>query len=105
MDEPFTGVDISTQEATLQLLDELRQRRVTVLVSTHDLNLAATRFESVLLLNRRLIAYGPAEQVFTGETVRQAFGTQVYELEGTLVVDQCCGREHEHEHTHHSGEA
>jgi ABC-type Mn2+/Zn2+ transport system ATPase subunit len=103
MDEPFTGVDITTQEATLAMLDDLRRANVTVLVSTHDLNLAATRFESVLLLNHRLVAFGPAAEVFTGETVRQAFGSQVYEVGGTLVVDQCCGS-HEAGHTHDSQE-
>ena len=47
MDEPFTGVDATTQEATLALLDHLRQQKVTVLISTHDLNLAASRFDAV----------------------------------------------------------
>ncbi|MHB1357061.1 MAG: metal ABC transporter ATP-binding protein [Anaerolineae bacterium] len=99
MDEPFTGVDITTQEATLALLDDLRKLSVTVLVSTHDLNLAATRFESVLLLNHRLVAFGPAAEIFTGETVRRAFGAQVYEVGGALVVDQCCGS-HDESHVH-----
>ena len=58
MDEPFTGVDAATQEATLGLLEQLRPAQVTVLVSTHDLNLAVQRFDRVLLLNKRLIAYG-----------------------------------------------
>ncbi len=44
MDEPFTAVDATTQAATLALLDHLRQQKVTVLISTHDLNLAGTRF-------------------------------------------------------------
>lgn len=103
MDEPFTGVDITTQEATLSLLDDLRKLSVTVLVSTHDLNLAATRFESVLLLNHRLVAFGPAAEIFTGETVRQAFGTQVFEVGGALVVDQCCGS-HDASHSHSENE-
>ncbi len=58
MDEPFTGVDASTQETTLRLLDDLRTQDVTIMVSTHDLNLARERFDQVILLNRRLIAYG-----------------------------------------------
>lgn len=90
MDEPFTGVDATTQEAVLGILECLQERGVTLMVSTHDLNLAATRFERIILLNRRLIAYGSAEQVFTPEAVRQAFGRQVLVLEGAMVVDQCC---------------
>jgi ABC-type Mn2+/Zn2+ transport system ATPase subunit len=90
MDEPFTGVDFATQEATLALLDQLRPAQVTVLVSTHDLNMAAQHFDRVLLLNKRLIAYGKAGEVFTPEAIRQAFGTKVLDLQGVVVVDDCC---------------
>ncbi|MBI4926895.1 MAG: metal ABC transporter ATP-binding protein, partial [Anaerolineae bacterium] len=90
MDEPFTGVDVTTQEATLHLLDDLRAQEVTVLVSTHDLNLAAQRFDAVALLNHRLVAYGPAAQVFRAEHIRAAFGGQALTIDGVLVVDQCC---------------
>lgn len=96
MDEPFTGVDISTQETTLRLLDELRDQGVTVMVSTHDLNLARERFDLVLLLNHRLVAFGTPAQVFTTEHVSSAFNTQMLMLDGALVVDQCCGGD-EHE--------
>jgi ABC-type Mn2+/Zn2+ transport system ATPase subunit len=90
LDEPFTGVDASTQETTLALLDQLHREGVTTLVSTHDLNLAATRFDRVLLLNRRLIAYDTADQAFRPETLSQAFGGQVLNMNGLVVVDQCC---------------
>jgi len=90
MDEPFTGVDASTQEAVLGVLESLQERGVTLMVSTHDLNLAATRFERIILLNRRLIAYGTADEVFTPQTVRQAFGRQVLVMEGAMLVDECC---------------
>jgi ABC-type Mn2+/Zn2+ transport system ATPase subunit len=95
MDEPFTGVDATTQEAVLRLLDELREEGLTVLVSTHDLTLAMQRFELVLLLNRELVAYGPPSAVFTPEHVRQAFGGQALMLGGMVVVDQCCSHEEE----------
>lgn len=90
MDEPFTGVDVTTQEAVLHLLDDLRSERLTVLVSTHDLNLAMQRFDLVLLLNRRLVAYGTPAVVFTPEHVNRAFGGQALLLGNTVVVDQCC---------------
>ncbi len=99
MDEPFTGVDVSTQEATLNLLEDLRARGVTVLVSTHDLNMAAERFERILLLKRHLIAYGPREQVFTRDNISAAFGKQALILDNLVIVDHCCpGDEHEHAH-------
>jgi ABC-type Mn2+/Zn2+ transport system ATPase subunit len=91
MDEPFTGVDVTTQDATLDLLDELKAQNVTVLVSTHDLNLAAQRFDRVLLLNHEVINYAQAPHAFTPQSLGLAFGGQVLFLDdGTAVVDQCC---------------
>jgi manganese/iron transport system ATP-binding protein len=90
MDEPFTGVDFTTQEATLDLLEHLQVHKVTAIVSTHDLTLASERFEQVLLLNKRVIAFGSPEEVFTPPNLSQAFGSQVLFLEGVAVVDQCC---------------
>jgi len=90
LDEPFTGVDATTQEATLDLLDALRGQGVTTMVSTHDLSLAARRFEYVLLLNRELIAFGPAREALTAETIQRAFGGRVLFVEGVAVVDDCC---------------
>ena len=92
LDEPFTGVDISTREATLELLQALRARSVTVLVSTHDLDLASGRFDQVVLLNRRLISAGSPREVFTQEHLHAAFGGQMVVVDGkVIVVDQCCG--------------
>jgi ABC-type Mn2+/Zn2+ transport system ATPase subunit len=94
LDEPFTGVDVSTREATLDLLAGLRSRSVTVLVSTHDLDLAARRFDQVALLNHRLIFAGKPHEVFTEENLQQAFSGQMVVVDGRIiVVDQCCGGE------------
>jgi manganese/iron transport system ATP-binding protein len=91
MDEPFTGVDITTREVVLQVLDQLQKQQVTTMISTHDLSLAASRFDQVLLLNRRLVAYGPPEQVFTAESLQDAFGGQLLRLgPGMVAIDQCC---------------
>jgi ABC-type Mn2+/Zn2+ transport system ATPase subunit len=91
MDEPFTGVDATTQEATLALLDHLRQKKVTVLISTHDLNLASSRFDSVLLLNHKLIAFGDPVSVLSPENLTRAFGPQMLKLaDGMILVDDCC---------------
>ena len=91
MDEPFTGVDAATQEATLALLDDLQAQQVTAMISTHDLNLAASRFEQVLLLNHHVIAYGAISEVFTPQALGQAFSGQVLMLpDGTALVDECC---------------
>lgn len=91
MDEPFNGVDVTTREATLRLLDHLRERQVTTMISTHDLNLAANRFDLVLLLNKNLIAYGKPQEVLQQEHLAQAFGSALLVTKhGTLLVDECC---------------
>jgi len=108
LDEPFTGVDVNAKEAIFVLLARLREQRITVLVSTHDMQAAAQRFELVALLNRRLVAYGPPTEVFTPEHIGTAFGGQALFLDGMVVIDQCCpghvgdGEAHRHSHEPHA---
>jgi manganese/iron transport system ATP-binding protein len=56
LDEPLAGLDIPSQEQILQILDTLHDQGITVLVATHDLDLAAEHFDRILLLNQKLIA-------------------------------------------------
>jgi len=95
MDEPFSGVDAAAQEAILDLLQTLPERGVTVLVSTHDLNLAVERFDRIALLNRRLVAYGLPRQVIRPETLAAAYGGQALwrgEDYALVLGDiDCCG--------------
>ena len=97
--EPGIAASGTALEASLgqpadsgDLLAGLRARSVTVLVSSHDLDLAAGRFDEVVLLNGRLISAGLPRQVFTQEHLQAAFGGQMMVVDGkTIVVDQCCG--------------
>jgi ABC-type Mn2+/Zn2+ transport system ATPase subunit len=101
MDEPFTGVDAPSQEAILEILNRLRQQGVTVLVSTHDLNLAVERFDRLALLNRRLVAYGAPGDVITPQTLAAAYGGQALwrgEDYAMVVGDIGCCDEQEHDH-------
>ncbi len=94
MDEPFTGLDVTSQEDILRILDGLHQRGVTVLASTHDLHLAGEKFEQVMLLNRRMIGFGEPNTVFTSENLMQAFGGHLRLVQSggeTLAIgDTCC---------------
>ncbi len=109
LDEPFTGVDVGAREALLDLLAKLHGQQITVLVSTHDMDIAARRFELVALLNGRLVAYGAPAEVFTPEHLTEAFGGQALFLDGMVVIDQCCpghvgdGEAHRHSHEPHAG--
>lgn len=94
MDEPLTGLDLPSQEALFTILDNVRDVGVTVLVATHDLNLAGERFDRVMLLNRRLIAYGRPADVLTSDHLMHAYGGHIHVLgeeETVLLTDSCCG--------------
>jgi manganese/zinc/iron transport system ATP- binding protein len=77
MDEPFQGVDATTERAIVTLLQELRQSGKTVVVVHHDLQTVPEYFDSVTLLNVRRIASGPVESVFSEENLRQTYGGRV----------------------------
>jgi ABC-type Mn2+/Zn2+ transport system ATPase subunit len=104
MDEPFTGLDVGSQEDILRILDGLKQRGVTVMASTHDLNLAGEHFDRVALLNRRILGVGAPEQVFTTERLMQAYGGHLRLIQtdqATLALgDTCCDEEEAHGGTH-----
>lgn len=74
MDEPFAGVDAATERAIVTLLRELRDSGKTALVVHHDLQTVADYFDHVILLNMRLVATGPTEQVFTPENLKKTYG-------------------------------
>jgi len=77
MDEPFQGVDATTERAIVSLLQELRRQDKTVIVVHHDLQTVSEYFDWVTLLNVRRIASGPVAQVFTEENLRLAYGGRV----------------------------
>ncbi|MCE9555236.1 MAG: metal ABC transporter ATP-binding protein [Planctomycetes bacterium] len=74
MDEPFAGVDASTEQAIVTILRQLRDAGRTALVVHHDLETVADYFDDVLLLNLRLVAAGPISEVFTRENLRRTYG-------------------------------
>ena len=77
MDEPFQGVDATTERAIVALLQDLRAAGKTVIAVHHDLQTVADYFDSVTLLNVRRIASGPVEEVFTEQNLRLAYGGRV----------------------------
>ncbi len=81
MDEPFAGVDAATEQAIVALLRDLRTSGKTVLVVHHDLQTARRYFDHVLLLNMRIVAVGPTEEVFTPENLRKTYGGRLTLLE------------------------
>ncbi len=74
MDEPFSGVDAATESAIVVLLQELKDRGKTLLVVHHDLATAREYFDTLLLLNMRLVAFGATADVFTHEMLQKTYG-------------------------------
>lgn len=77
MDEPFQGVDATTERAIVTLLQELRAAGRTVVVVHHDLQTVPEYFDWVTLLNVRRIASGPVAEVFTEANLRLAYGARL----------------------------
>jgi manganese/zinc/iron transport system ATP- binding protein len=77
MDEPFQGVDATTERAIVTLLQELRSAGKTVVVVHHDLQTVPEYFDWVIMLNVRRIASGPVDEVFTEQNLRQTYGGKV----------------------------
>ena len=74
LDEPFTGVDVKTEEAIVELLRELRDAGHLMLVSTHNLGSVPEFCDHVVLINRTVLACGPTAEVFTEENLSRTFG-------------------------------
>ena len=73
LDEPVSGVDAPSQHEIFDLLRGLQEAGKTVIVTTHDLSCVAERFDLALLLNRRLVAFGRPEEVFTSQLLNETY--------------------------------
>jgi ABC-type Mn2+/Zn2+ transport system ATPase subunit len=86
LDEPVTGIDATTQELLMDLLEAQAARGKTVVATTHDLACAAGRFQQVLAVNRTVVAYGPSNLVLDAKVLAAAYGGHLLVIEGTTVV-------------------
>ncbi|MYA69749.1 metal ABC transporter ATP-binding protein [Candidatus Poribacteria bacterium] len=77
MDEPFQGVDATTERAIVTLLQEFRANGKTVVVVHHDLQTVTDYFDWVMLLNIRRIASGPVDETFTPDNLRETYGGRI----------------------------
>ena len=76
LDEPFVGVDITTEEHIIRVLRNLSEAGKTLLVVHHDLATVKAYFDQVMLINQRIIAYGDTETTFITENIAKAYGAQ-----------------------------
>lgn len=86
MDEPFAGVDATTEKAIITLLHELKDQGKTVLVVHHDLSTVKEYFDHVVLLNGELVAEGPTETTFTADNLLKTYGGRIAMLQDFAAV-------------------
>jgi manganese/iron transport system ATP-binding protein len=89
LDEPFTGVDVQTEAAIIELLRALRSEGHIILVSTHNLGSVPEFCDQVVLIHRTVLAYGPTEEVFTEQNLTRAFGGALrqFHFENSTIQD------------------
>lgn len=108
LDEPVTGIDATTQELLMDLLEAQASRGRTVVATTHDLACAAQRFHRVLAINRTIVADGPSHLVLDADVLAAAYGGHLLVLDGRTVLlddahhhdDAAPGERHFHDHGH-----
>ncbi|MAC94535.1 MAG: manganese ABC transporter ATP-binding protein [Flavobacteriales bacterium] len=90
LDEPFVGVDAATEEAIMQLFKKMQEEGKTVVVVHHDLQTAKLYFDWMVLLNTRLVACGPKEEIFNDELLQEAYGGKLNVLSkvGELIKEK-----------------
>ena len=95
LDEPFTGVDVQTEEAIITLLKELRDEGRVILVSTHNLGSVPEYCDQTIMVKGTVLAYGPTKTTFTRENLEHAFGGVLrhFVLGGTDLHDDDDKRE------------
>ncbi|AXT97435.1 MULTISPECIES: metal ABC transporter ATP-binding protein [Moraxella] len=80
LDEPFTGVDVKTEKAIMDLLDELRQEGHLILISTHNLGTVPEFCDQVIMINRTILAMGSTKSTFTQANLEKVFGGVLRQL-------------------------
>lgn len=88
LDEPFVGVDITTEEKIIQLLKRLATQGKTMLVVHHDLSTVKDYFDAVIMLNQRLVAFGPTATTFTEENIAKTYSGQLPILHRSGLLKQ-----------------
>lgn len=88
LDEPFVGVDMTTEEKIISILKKLAAEGKTLLVVHHDLSSVRKYFDQVILLNQRLITYGATKTLFTQENIARTYSSQLPILHKTGRLEE-----------------
>ena len=91
LDEPTNGMDLPSRISVLELIHELHQEeKLTVIMISHLLDDVANHVRRIALVEPNFFQIGHVDEVLTAKNLSQAFGGQVFFIDGAAVVDQCC---------------
>jgi manganese/iron transport system ATP-binding protein len=97
LDEPMAGLDANSQDKIFTILDKLKEKDITSLVSLHDMKMARDHFHRVMLINKRLMGFGRPEEVFNSKALAEAYQSHLHFIpakDGKLALsDMCCNDE------------
>lgn len=82
LDEPFMGIDMTSEKVIIDILKQLKEAGKTILIVHHDLHKVAHYFDDVIILKKKLIACGPVATTFTNKNVQLAYG----ETMGDIII-------------------
>lgn len=86
LDEPLSSLDVPSRQSVLNILEEVSKNDVTIVMVTHDLTIAQQHFDQIVLLNKELVATGPAEAALTADNLRYAYSGHLYST--TQMIEQ-----------------
>ena len=95
LDEPFSGVDINTEESLSMLFRSLVVRGCLIIVSTHNLGSVPRFCDEVILLDKKLLAYGPVKKIFTEDNLKKTFGNMYRQHHFDLITNANENEKHE----------
>jgi ABC-type Mn2+/Zn2+ transport system ATPase subunit len=88
LDEPVTGIDATTQEDIMDILEEQARLGRTIVATTHDLLCAAQRFQRVVAINGTVVAHGPSSLILDQDLLARTYGGHLLILDGrTIALD------------------
>lgn len=80
LDEPFVGIDMTSEKVIIDLLKELKSVGKMIVIVHHDLHKVTDYFDELIIMNKQLVSYGPVENTFTTATIQQAYGNTMGEI-------------------------
>jgi iron/zinc/copper transport system ATP-binding protein len=80
LDEPFAGIDATSEKIIIELLKQLRDEGKSIVIVHHDLHKVQSYFDDIVLINKEVVAFGTVSEVFTANNMGRAYGEAISEM-------------------------